>query len=197
MGLDELLGSLKKNKQKQIDAIWQEAKNEAESIRNQVAEAIAAITKKHAEQLSSACQKSRRAIFSEAEVTTRKKKLLAYQALEEALRYAAIKQLPTLRGKNYDKVFAELVAELPERTWEEIRVNPGDLDLAADFFAADIIQPDPAVSGGLSAMTDEGRIIVENTFEKRLERIWHRILPAIMIKIEKEYDKSGSAQNSR
>ena len=85
MGLDELLGSLKKNKQSQIDTIWQEANREAESLRKQVDEAIADITKKHAEQLASACQKSMRSIFSDTEIKTRTKKLLAYQTLYEML----------------------------------------------------------------------------------------------------------------
>lgn len=197
MGLEELLGSLKKNKQKQIDTIWHEVKSEAESLRKQVAEAIDDITRNHAEQFASACQESKRSIFSETEIKTRKKKLLAYQVLEQAMQNAAIKQLPALREKDYDVVFAQLVGELPQRTWEKIAVNPADLELAAVFFAADIIQPDPAISGGLVAITKGGTITVDNTFEKRLERKWLHMLPAIIAKIEKQYGESGPAENSR
>ena len=134
MGLEELINSLKKNEQKQIDDIWQAVKSEAEAIRKQVAEAIADITKNHADQLASACQKSMRSIFSETEIKTREKKLFAYQALDQALRNAAVKNLPALRQKNYHKVFADLVAELPERQWEKIIVNPADLEVAAKVF---------------------------------------------------------------
>jgi V/A-type H+-transporting ATPase subunit E len=197
VGLEELLDSLEKNKQKQIDTIWQEAKNEAENLRKQVDEAIADITRNHAEQLRYACQKSMRAIFSETEITTRKKRLFAYQALEQILRNAAIKQLPALRGKNYDAVFAQLAGELPDRTWRKIFVNPADLSLAATFFTADVIQPDAAISGGLVAVTPGDRITVDNTFEKRLERKWPHILPTIIAKIEKQYGASGSAETSR
>ena len=197
MGLEELLDSLKKNKQKQIDTIWHEVNIEAESLRKQVAEAIADITKNHAEKLASACQKSMRSIFAETEVKTRKKKLFAYHALEQSLRNAATKQLPVLREKDYDKVFARLVAELPEKTWEKIVVNPADLDLANAFFPADIIDPDPGICGGLVAITDGGRITVDNTFEKRLEKKWPYILPAVIEKIEKHYGQSGSAENNR
>lgn len=196
MGLDELLGSLKKNKQSQIDTIWQEANREAESLRKQVDEAIADITKKHAEQLASACQKSMRSIFSDTEIKTRTKKLLAYQTLEQSLRNVAHKQLPALRENNYDAIFAQLVNELPKRSWEKIVVNPADQLLTKTFFPAEIILPDPAVSGGLVAITEGDRITVDNTFEKRLERKWHHILPAILAKIEKEYGETDSVKNA-
>lgn len=196
MGLDELINTLKKNEQQQIDDIWQAAKNEAESIRTQVAEAIAAITKNHADQLASACQKSMRAIFSETEVKTREKKLFAYQALDQALRNAALKQLTALRKQNYEKIFATLVRELPERQWEKIIVNPADVELAAKFFNVNSIRQDPAVSGGLVALTANDRIIVDNTFEKRLERKWLHILPQLIAEIEKRYESSGIAENT-
>jgi vacuolar-type H+-ATPase subunit E/Vma4 len=196
VGLEELLNTLKKNEQKQIDDIWQAAQNQAEILRTQVAEAITQSTKSHAEQLASACQKSMRSIFLETEIKTREKKLYAYQALDQALRNAAILQLPQLREHNYEETFADLVAELPERQWEKIVVNPGDLDLAGKFFAADIVHPDAAISGGLVAVTANGRIIVDNTFEKRLERKWQQILPAIIAELEKRYENSGSAESS-
>ena len=196
MGLDELINTLKKNEQQQIDDIWQAAKNEAESIRTQVAEAIAAITKNHADQLASACQKSMRAIFSETEVKTREKKLFAYQALDQALRNAALKQLTALRKQNYEKIFATLVRELPERQWGKIIINPADVELAAKFFNVNSIQQDPAVSGGLVALTANDRIIVDNTFEKRLERKWLHILPQLIAEIEKRYESFGIAENT-
>jgi vacuolar-type H+-ATPase subunit E/Vma4 len=196
LGLDELINTLKKNEQQQIDDIWQAAKNEAESIRTQVAEAIAAITKNHADQLASACQKSMRAIFSETEVKTREKKLFAYQALDQALRNAALKQLTALRKQNYEKIFATLVRELPERQWEKIIINPADVELAAKFFNVNSIRQDPAVSGGLVALTANDRIIVDNTFEKRLERKWLHILPQLIAEIEKRYESSGITENT-
>ena len=196
MGLEELLNTLKNNGQKQTDDIWQAAKKEAEILRAQVAKAISDITKVHADQLASACHKSMRSIFLETEIKTRRKKLFAYQALDLALRNAAVMQLPQLRKQNYKEVFANLVAELPERQWEKIVVNPADLELAVSFFAGDIIHPDSTISGGLLAITANGKIIVDNTFEKRLERKWIHILPPIIAELEKRYEKSGSAENT-
>ena len=64
MGLDELIKSLKKNEQQQIDDIWHGAESEAETLRSQIADAIADLTKIHADKLASACQKSMRALLS-------------------------------------------------------------------------------------------------------------------------------------
>ena len=193
MGLEELINTLRKNGQKQIDDIWQTAESEAESLRQKIAAATDEIMQNHAEQLSSACQRSRRSIFSEADIMTRGKKLLTYRSLDRALLDAAYKQLPGLRQQNYDDVFASLVAELPETEWEKILVNPKDRTLAAKFFPEEIIDPDPSISGGLIATTADSKIIVDNTFKKRLDKKWFHLLPAIIAKIEKKYGESESA----
>jgi len=196
LGLEELISTLKKNEQKQIDDIWQTVQSEADALRKQVADEIAATTKKHTDQLASACQRSMRSIYSDTEIKTREKKLISYQALDQALRNTAVKKLPSLRQGSYSKVFADLVAELPQRKWENIVVNPADLEMAAKYFSADIIYPDEAISGGLIATTAEGRIIVDNSFEKRLERKWFQIFPAIITELEKRYGKARSAENT-
>jgi vacuolar-type H+-ATPase subunit E/Vma4 len=193
LGLEELISTLRKNERQQIKDIWQSAESEAESLRKKIAEATAEITRNHSDQLNSACQRSRRSIFSEADIKTREKKLLTYRSLDQALKDAALKQLPGLRQQDYEDVFARLVAELPERQWEKIFVNPTDRILAAKFFPEDIISQDPSISAGLIATTAGNKIIVNNTFEKRLEKKWFQLLPAIIAQIEKKYGESGSA----
>ena len=196
MGLEELISTLKKGEQKQIDAIWQQANAEADSLRGQTAEAIAKITVEHADQLASACRKSVRSIVAEADIKARKKKLFAYQGLDEVLRQATMKQLPELRQQNYEKVFALLARELPDCQWEKIIVNPADVDIAAKSFIKNFVQSDSAISGGLIAVSAGGRIVVDNTFEKRLERKWDQIIPELIKKTEEKYGKSRSAEKA-
>ena len=196
MGLEELLNTLKKNEQKQIDDIWQQARVEADSIRKETAEAIAGITEEHTDQLASACQKSTRAILAESEIKARKKKLFAYKDLDEVLCSTAIRQLPRLREPDYKNVFTQLANELPGNEWGEILVNPSDVDLASKFFNKNIVHPVAAISGGLIAVNGDGRIVVNNSFEKRLETKWPYILPELIKKIEKRYGKSESAEKA-
>jgi len=196
LGLEELINTLKKNEQKQIDDIWQQARTEADSLRKQIAEAIAKITEEHADQLASACRKSVRVIVAEAEMMARKKKLFAYQDLDEVLHATAINQLPKLREHGYENVFAQLAKELPDSQWEKLIVNPSDMDLAAKFFDKNIVQPDTAITGGLIAVNAGGKIIVDNTFEKRLERQWSHILPELIKRIEEKYGESESTEKA-
>ena len=193
MGLEELISTLRKNEEKQIEEIWQEAKSEAESLRKQIADEIANISRKHAEKLNSACQRSRRAIISETAIKSRKKELLTYTSLAQSLYDAAIKQLPVLRTQNYEKVFAELAAELPANHWEKVCVNPADVQLAAKIFPAETIDSDPTIIGGLIGAAADKTIIIDNTFRKRLEKKWIYLLPAILAKIEKEYGTTRTA----
>jgi len=195
LGLEELLSSLKKNEQKQIDDIWGGARAEADIIRHQVAEEIANNSREHEEQLTSACRKSVRAILSEADIKAREKKLYAYQKLEKALYEIAISQLFRLREYNYKEVFSSLVKELPERQWEKIVVNPSDAELAAKFYDSNIVQADQGIIGGLKALAATGKVFVDNTFEKRLERKWPYILPAIIKKTEEQYEETDSFKN--
>ena len=196
MGLEELLNTLKKNEQKQIEDIWQQARTEADSLRKETAETIARISEEHADQLASACQKSVRSIVAEAEIKARKKKLFAYQGLDEVLRATAMAQLPKLREHNYGNVFAQLAKELPDSQWERIIVNPSDVDLVAKFFNKNIVQPDTAINGGLIAVNADGRIVVDNTFKKRLERKWSHIIPVLIKRIEEKYGEFESAEKT-
>ena len=196
MGLEELLNTLKKNEQKQIDDIWSGARAEADIIRNQVTQEIAKNSREHEDQLTSACQKSVRSIFSEADIKARGKKLYAYQKLEKALYEIALSQIFRLRESKYKEVFTTLVRELPERQWDKIVVNPADVELAAKFYDSKIVQTDPGINGGIRALADHGKVLVDNTFKKRLERKWPYILPAIIKKIEEQYEKTDSIKNT-
>ena len=107
-----------------------------------------------------------------------------------------MKQLPKLREINYENVFAQLVKELPDCQWGKILVNPVDMNLAAKLFNKNIVQPDKTIKAGLIAVNADGKIIVDNTFEKRLERKWSLIIPELINKIEKKYGQSESAEKT-
>jgi vacuolar-type H+-ATPase subunit E/Vma4 len=47
--------------------------------------------------------------------------------------------------------------------------------------------PDDTVSGGLEVTGDAGRICIDNTLEKRLERGWQDLLPILVSAIRREF----------
>jgi vacuolar-type H+-ATPase subunit E/Vma4 len=190
LGLEELIKTLRANQQSQIDEIWQAVKAEAASLCEQTSTAITGFTEDHTDSLVCSCQKSIRTIISEAETKAIEIKLMALDSLRKSLFEAAAKQLHNLRNDDYEMIFEKLVQELPEQNWETINVNPDDASMAGNFFNNCAIQTDPAISGGLVALSADGKIVVNNTFGKRLERSWSTLFPAIVRELETEYAES-------
>lgn len=196
MGLEELIKTLRANRQSQIDEIWQAAKAEAASLRQQTSSAISDFTEDHTDSLVCNCKKSIRTIISEAETKARKIKLMALDSLRNLLHEAAVKQLHNLRNDDGGVTFEKLAQELPEQNWETVVVNPTDISMAKNFFNNCTIQTDPAISGGMVAESMNGKIVVNNTFEKRLESSWPTFFPAIVRELETEYVESGNFTES-
>jgi vacuolar-type H+-ATPase subunit E/Vma4 len=190
LGLEELIKTLRTNQQSQIDEIWQTAEAEAASLRDQTSDAIASLTENHTDSLVCSCRKSIKTIISEAETKAREIRLMALESLRRSLYENAAKQLHNLRKNHYDKIFEKMTQELPKLNWETITVNPDDVSMAKSFFNNCKIQDDPTINGGLVAQALDGKIIINNSFEKRLERNWSTLFPAIVRVIEKEYVES-------
>ena len=104
------------------------------------------------------------------------------KTLREVLKGGA--KIVQLREKDYPGIFSLLAAELPPIGWETLRVNPTDAEIAADLFPRARIVPDTAICGGMEALAEEGRIRIINTLEKRLERVWPELLPALIEETE-------------
>ncbi len=190
MGLEELIKTLRANQQSQIDEIWQATKAEAASFCEQTSGAISGFTEDHTDSLVCNCQKSIRTIISEAETKAKEIKLMALDSLSSLLLEAAVEQLVTLRSDDYGRTFEKLVQELPEQNWETVIVNPTDVSTAKNFFNNSTIQTDPAISGGMVVLSADGKIAVNNSFGKRLERSWSTLFPVIVRGLEKEYVES-------
>ena len=101
--------------------------------------------------------------------------------------------MPVVQDENRAEVFSRLVAELPPLSWEKVYVNPSDLALARDLFPDAEVVADGDISGGLEALAENGSIRVINTMEKRLERAWLTILPAIVQDIREMADDRPAA----
>ena len=196
MALEELIKTLRTNQQSQIDEIWQAAKAEAAALHEQTSGAISDLTENHTDSLVCNCQKSTRTIISEAAGNAREIKLMALDSLRNALFDSAIKQLLTLRNDDYETIFKKLAQELPPQNWEVLVVHPKDVSSAQNFFNNCKIETDPTISGGMIALSADGKIVVNNTLKKRLERNWSTLFPVIAREMEKEYVESGSVTKS-
>jgi V/A-type H+/Na+-transporting ATPase subunit E len=94
--------------------------------------------------------------------------------------------LAELRDNGDAELFAALEAELLPCQWETVRVNPADAELAEVRFPGARIETDGGITGGLEVAADGGRVRIDNTLEKRLERGWPELLPRLMNAITRE-----------
>lgn len=184
MGAAELLAALRSEGEKKAGLIREEAAGEAARLRAEAEALLARMREASLREQTQAIAAATGAIIAEAERDARQLGLSALQQLAERLHGLARQFLPRLRTDEYPGAFARLAAEIPPALWEEIRVNPADVDRAALLFPGAKVVADAGICGGLIALADGGREEVVNTLEKRLERGWPELLPALLAEVE-------------
>ncbi len=110
----------------------------------------------------------------------------ARTALAGRLYKLAQEAVVLFRNGEYERLFAALVKELPACTWQRVRVNPADQGLAQIHFADAQIVGDEAIVAGMDVEAEHGRIRINNTLEKRLQRAWPDILPDLIVNTSQE-----------
>jgi len=192
MGCKELIESLRAAGDEKIRAMQQEEEREAGKIRAEVAEKIGQLRKVRNEtHVIEAAEKTSTAL-SEAAHRARLIRLVAEKALAERLYSLALASLQQLRNAGYRAVFAALARELPHFAWKTVRVNPIDRALAQEHFPEAELVPDNTIAGGMDVTSDEGKVRVVNTFEKRLERSWDEMLPTLLRDVYDEAAHHGT-----
>lgn len=180
MNYEELIDSLWQEAEKKIEILHRETAEEESKIGEETLRAIARIRNdEHHEGTADSARRTEE-IIAEAEKDARRISIETNVVLAERLYKISNSFLPSLRKKGYDGVFRNLAAELPMLPWKKIRVNPEDSGIAGNLFPDSEIVPDKLITGGIDAATDEGKVRVVNTLEKRLERAWEDIIPDLL-----------------
>jgi vacuolar-type H+-ATPase subunit E/Vma4 len=182
VGRDELLEALRRQQQQQIKELRQRSTEHLAELTAQREEALERLRSEHARGLAVDQESLRAAVLERAHRQAAEQRLAAEEALATRLAELARRLLRDLPGRDDPTRFAALVAELPDASWETVRVNPGDRALVEATFPGIKVVVDPAVSGGLETADAEGRIVVDNTLETRLKRAWEDLLPALMLR---------------
>ena len=180
MNCEELIGSLWQEAEKKIGALIRETDEEEARIAREALLRINRLREDSQIRCSSAARKRSEETLSEAEKKARLISIAEDLRLSERLYRISHASLHKLRERNYQSSFGLMVEELPPLDWKTVRVNPEDAGLAQEHFPEAGIITDDTITGGMEVMTDDGKIRVINTLEKRLERAWGDILPHIM-----------------
>ncbi|MEW6595701.1 MAG: hypothetical protein AB1413_12610 [Thermodesulfobacteriota bacterium] len=183
-----LIEELRRQGEAEKRAIWQAAEAEAAACRAAAERRWAAERAAAEEEQRAACTARTQEIRRAAAQEGRQLKSQAEMALAERLYHLARRVMPVLQDELRGEMFVRLARELPERPWERVHVNPSDLAWAREFFPGAEVVADGDITGGVEALDRQGGLRVVNTLEKRLERGWPMILPAIFAELGKLAD---------
>lgn len=183
---EALIASLKTKGKERVETLWHDAQEEVERFRAAREAAFDSERVRIERQTSLENQALHDAIVKDGEKEARKLLAAAKSRLGERLYQAAVESLPRFRGKDYETLFAALVAKLPQGPWEEVQIHSRDQALAERFFPGSRVVTDDAIGQGMIVVGRKGRFSVINTLEKRLERGWADILPECFKGIQPE-----------
>lgn len=193
MGHRELIESLRKDGEESINRLWSDVKAEAEKIEEDASRKVDELREKYGQKQETEIRQQEEAVLAEAGNRARSIRLSAERALSERLFPLAESSLGALRTAEYNEVFKLLIRELPDRTWEEVQVNPRDADITREHFPDARITSDDTIAGGLRVLRAEGKICIANTFKNRLEKAWEDLLPVL---INATYEEISSHESS-
>lgn len=183
MGRRELLEALQREGGEAMAAITVRGATEEERLRTGSEERREELRRKHEQQRELLCSDRKRTIMAGASSEASLIRLRAEYALSLRLHERARICVKLLPGDDAERIFRTLVAELPALPWHTVWISPGDAVPASAHFPDATIIPDDTVAGGIKAATADGSLIVDNTLETRLEKMWPDLLPQMMAEL--------------
>lgn len=189
-----MIKSLRKAAEERVSLLWQEAEAEAGRIRAEAAGRREQMREEANRKQTVMTRNLLGQAESEARSKARSVRLSAEKALSDRMYRTAVSLLPLLsKRQGYDTLFGSMARELPGRSWQTVRVNPRDVELAKRYFPRAEIVTDASITGGMDVSSDNGAIRIINTFEKRLERAWGDLEPALIKDAYQEVNNEASA----
>lgn len=186
MSCKELIESLRKTAEERTRILWQEAEQEAAACRADIGRKLEQLRKELARRRVVVNGEVSSQALEVARTQARALRLCAEQKLSDRLYQVAVSCLPALRTAAYEDLFRKMAKELPGLAVQTVRVNSADIGIARKHFPGADVAPDGNITGGLDVSAAGGSFRVINTFEKRLERAWNGMLPALISEAYRE-----------
>jgi vacuolar-type H+-ATPase subunit E/Vma4 len=181
-----LIADLRRRGEEELAALRREAEDELARFRQERKEAFESARKSLLERRRDETAGLARVRLLRAEEQARSLLAEARRTLAERLRQLACSLLPRTRAEDRDALLAALAAEAPPGPWDSVRVHPDDADRVAPLFPDSRVITDPAVEGGFILELEGGRIRLDNTLGKRLDRAWDMLAPELLRCCENE-----------
>ncbi|HKJ05115.1 MAG TPA: V-type ATP synthase subunit E [Geopsychrobacteraceae bacterium] len=193
MGQQELEAALRREGEERAREIWCSVEASAHQLRDETDEKLQALRQKsrwrQGAEVARLVEEARSAAFYRGRMC----RLTVEQGLDRRLQALVASLTSQLAESGGEDLFAALAAEIPEFNWTLVKVNPRDEGVARACFEAAEIVTDESIGGGLSVQGDDGRLIVTNTLEKRMSRLWPELLPEMMKELRQRIENDGTA----
>lgn len=189
MSTEILIQELRKKGEEKVAALWEKTREEEARLKEQsntVTETEKDLVDRKKNRHRAILKKR---MLREMEQEARIILGQAEKNLTRRLYDAAEKLLPELAENAQEILFSRLCAELPDRSWMTVYVNPRDQQKAASRFPEAEIVPEPDILAGYRAVADNGRFSIDNTLKKRFERAWPQLFPDIIAAICREQEE--------
>jgi len=185
MGYRELIEALRREGEERRAALCLETEAEAARLEAECAAELEAIGRRQAQLRQTLGRREAGLVLAEARRQADQLRLEAENRLAGRCSDLARSLLPEMGSAGGSELFGRLAAELFAAQWQTVRVRPGDAAEARRLFPQAVVESDAALAGGLQAAAGEGRVLIDNTLEKRLERGWPELLPALRRAVER------------
>lgn len=191
MSYEQLIKSVDECADDKIRQITESAVREAEEIKKDAAMKDERIKKRHMVAAKNAVETERGKSIAQIRKETRmdliRAKDMVYQKVfQEAMRLCSSARDKPQYAASFKKMLQEVVAEL-EGEIIELRIDRRDENLCKkvlpDLNCICTINTDITTAGGLNASTKDGRFVVFNTLESRLERAKVLLKPEIFAEL--------------
>ena len=192
MGLEDILRAMEAESALEREGILAEAQAMVDRILSQAREEAEARRRQRLEAELRTVRAEQARLLNDARLASLKQLSVARDDLIDAAFQQAAKRLERLRGS---PLYREVLRRLLEETASQlgpgrvvVKVDPADARLAEELVESlgldAVVEPTLHCSGGLEASDAEGRIVVRNTFESRLQRAREVLRPELTAAVE-------------
>jgi len=191
MGRDELIAALKQKAADEKQAIWRQAEQDAAAAKREAADERQRLERQRLEKVRQQEQALTRQLNRRVARRLQAARLRTQQRLAERLERLARQLLAELPTNERRQAWATLADELPQRRWQRVRVHPDDSDAARSRYPDSQVEEDAALGGGLVAIEADEALLIDNSFERRRQRLWPQLLGLLLARLGKESEGGG------
>jgi len=184
MSRETLLAALRRDAQQLLDELAARGKEQAAALAREGEERLVEMQAKEERRRVELAALERQTALARSRHQALAARLAGEERLQQRLFALARQLLAELATEDSARLLAALAEEIPAAEWHTATVHPRDEEDARRHFPQAQVSGDAAVSGGVRVADRSGRIVVDNTLEKRLARGWPELLPALLRELE-------------